>query len=205
MSAYVDLVLLRTALGIPDDDDNALLQLAIDAASAIIDQHTGRSFADESDGTTGVAKVFYPDSPSSLTLAPDIRTVRGVAVDSHGDLTFATTLTATDYLLMPAQPFPDAGIYQHLAIAPGSSKAFSLGAQVRVTGDWGYTVGGYAPPAVQQACLLQASRLFKRREAPFGILQTVDLGQFTRISQADPDVQALLAPYRATSTIGAMY
>jgi hypothetical protein len=201
MSAYVDLLLLKTALGIGDDDDNALLQLAIDAASALINEWTGRSFTAE----TAATKYFYPDSPNVLTLTPDIRTLTSVAVDSRGDLTFATSLAATDYLLQPVQPFPDAGVYSQLVIAPNSSKAFYQGFQVKVIGDWGYTLGGVAPVAVQQACLLQASRIFKRREAPFGILQTTDLGQYTRISKADPDVEALLAPYRSAVAYGTMY
>ena len=59
------------------------------------------------------------------------------------------------------------------------------------------TVRAYrAPDAVMQAAVILASRYFKRREAPFGILQTVDLGQYTRISAADPDVLALLRAYR---------
>jgi len=192
-SSYATLAWLKTALQIADESDDSPLQLALDAATALIDQWTGRSFRDEA----GATKYFWATSPNILELRPDIRTITSVAVDTNGDLTFATTLAATDYLLAPLMPLPDTGIYTRLRIAPLSSRSFPQDRQVRVVGDWGYTVDGDAPAPIRQACLIQAERLFKRaREAPFGILQTTDLGQFTRISQADPDVMALIDPYK---------
>lgn len=191
--SYADLPLLKAAMQIADEGDDSLLQMALDAASALIAGWTGRSFAAE----TGATKYFYPTSAGVVDLAPDIRTVTSVAVDTVGDLTFATTLASTDYQLWPLNPRPDAGIYSALRVAPLAAHYWTAGRQVRVVGDWGYVVGGVAPMQVQQACLIQAERLFKRaREAPFGILQSTDLGQFTRISAMDPDVLALVAPYK---------
>jgi hypothetical protein len=195
-ASYASLAWLKSVMQITDDSDDSPLQLALDAATSLIDQWTGRSFA----GETGATKYFYATSPTILDLVPDIRTVTSVAVDTNGDLTFPTALLATDYLLSPLMPRPDPGIYHQLRIAPNSSRAFPQDRQVRVVGDWGYTVGGEAPAPIRQACLIQAERLFKRaREAPFGILQTTDLGQFTRISTADPDVMALIEPYQGAA------
>lgn len=196
MASYASLAWLKTAMQITDDADDSPLQLALDAATAQIDQWSGRRFADE----TGATKYFYASSATVLDVTPDIRTVTSIAIDTNGNLTFSTTLAATDYLLYPLMPFPDPGIYYQIRTAPltSSSRAFPQDRQIRVVGDWGYTVGGEAPPAVRQACLIQAERLYKRaREAPFGILQTTDLGQYTRISAMDPDVQSLLSPYKA--------
>ena len=55
-------------------------------------------------------------------------------------------------------------------------------------------VGTTAPTAsVKLACNLQAERLFKRRDAPFGVLGSPEFGNYTRIQAAlDPDVQVLL-------------
>lgn len=193
MVAYASLALLKTHMGIGDTTDDALLQKALDTATLWIDQYTGRSFA----GETGATKYFYPTNSRYLDLTPDIRTVTSVAVDEDGDLTFGDVFASTDYLLTPLNPEPDAGIYSRLEIAPLSGKSFLGRRQVRVVGNWGYTVGGVAPANIEYACLLQATRLFRRRDAPFGILQTTDLGQFTRISAMDADVKNLLDPYKS--------
>lgn len=194
MPAYVDIMWLKSDMDISDDDSNSLLQLAIDAASAFIDQYTGRSFTAE----TAATKYFYPTSPTVLNLSPDIRTITTVHVDTQGNGGYATALTnGTHFLPMPLNPLPDAGIYTSLSILGNSSLSFGVNQRVRVVGDWGYVVGGQAPAAIQKACLIQAARLFKRREAPFGILQNTDLGTFTRMSKLDPDVQMLLTPYKA--------
>jgi len=204
--SYADLALLQAHLSASSDgaasftdDDETLLQLCLDAATGLIERHTGRTFAAE----TGATKYFTATCATLLDLTPDIRTVTSVKVDELGDLSYSRTLATTDYWLMPAQSHPDSGIYNQLQIAPRSSQAFTPGYRVEVTGNWGYVVDGEAPSAVIEACLLQAARLYNRRGAPFGILQTVDLGQFTRISKADPDVLALLAPYRAARSLGA--
>lgn len=195
--AYVALAELKLLLGIGDTASDIPLQLALDAATAWIDQFTGRSFAAE----TGATKYFYPTNPNLIQLTPDIRTVTSVAVDNRGDGTFATTLTSgTHFLSMPFQSRPDAGIYSSLHILGNSSLSFGVAQRVRVIGDWGYVVGGQAPASVRQACEIQAARLYKRAtEAPFGILQSTDLGTFTRLTAVDQDVKALLTPFKAAA------
>lgn len=206
MASYADLALLKAHLSASSDgaanftpEDEALLQLCLDAATGMIDQFTGRTFRAE----TAATKYFTATDYDILTLTPDIRTVTSVAIDDDGDLSFGTVLASTDYWKLPLQPYPDAGIYSQIKLSPRSSQAFAPDYQVKIVGDWGYVVNGAAPMPVQEACLLQAARLYNRRSAPFGILQTVDLGQFTRISKTDPDVQMLLSPYRAVARLGA--
>lgn len=202
MSSYVDTAALKAWLNAGNDsevefsaEDETILQRVLDAATAFIDQYTGRSFAAES----GATKFFYATSPTDLSLTPDATAITEVKVDSNGDLTFPTTLDAAQYITLPLQSEPDAGVYSRLRIAGNSSRGFAPGYQVKVTGDWGYTVAGAAPHAIQQACLIQAARLWNRRGTPFGILQSTDLGTYARLSAADPDVIALLGPYKATT------
>lgn len=204
--SYADLTLLKFHLSSSSEgvanftaEDTILLQRCLDAASGLIDLYTGRTFRAES----GATKYFTASCHDSLDLTPDLRTLTSVAIDDDGDLSFGTSLTAGDYWLLPLQSYPDSGIYSQIRLAPRTSKAFAPGYQVKVVGDWGYVVNGEPPAAVVEACLLQASRLYARRGAPLGILQSTDLGTFTRISKADPDVMALLSPYRATGRVGA--
>lgn len=53
------------------------------------------------------------------------------------------------------------------------------------------------PPAVVRACLIQAERLFKRRETAFAnVVASTDVGTFAIFRGLDPDVQSMLSPYR---------
>jgi hypothetical protein len=192
--AYATLAALKADLGISDTNDDTALQLVLDAATRYIDLHTGRSFAAE----VGAIKYFYATSPNELILSPDATSITEVKVDSNGTLTYPTTLVAnTNYYTHPLQSTPDAGIISALRILPTSSTGFAPGYRVKVTGNWGYTVGGEAPANIVLACLRQAARYWKRRDSPLGVLQSVDLGQFTRLGAEDPDVIGLIQPYKA--------
>ena len=177
------------------NDTNAndfLVDSCLLAASRYIDQTCGRRFVAE----TAASKDCWAKDIWSLDLPDDIRTVTSCLVDANGNGTFTRTMTeGTNYVLEPLVPFPDAGIYNRMRVLPYSSSGFAPGYRVRILGNWGYVVNGRAPDDVHTVCLIQASRLYTRRNAPLGILQTVDLGQFTRISKVDPDLQAMLSSY----------
>lgn len=185
--AYVEIERLKESMGIEDTDADDLLRRSLDAATSWIDSYTGRVFTLDA---TAVEREFYPESDGTLTV-PDVQTITSVEIDRLGNLTYDTTLATTDYELLPLTGPP----YQQIKIWPTSSHAFTSGYRVRVTGTFGYAS---VPKAVEQACLILASRYYKRGEAPFGVLQATDLGQYTRISKEDPDVVSLLAPYRIT-------
>lgn len=71
---------------------------------------------------------------------------------------------------------------------------------VKLVGKFGWTT---APAPVCDACLLQAIRLFKRKDAPFGVVGSADMGQMVTISKLDPDVMLLLQAFRKM-TVGAV-
>lgn len=53
------------------------------------------------------------------------------------------------------------------------------------------------PSGVRLACLLQASRWYKRRDAAFGVLGSPDMGNMTRLlAKLDPDVAVLISTYK---------
>lgn len=52
------------------------------------------------------------------------------------------------------------------------------------------------PSSIKLACMIQASRWYKRQDSPFGVLGSQEFGNYTRLlSQFDPDVQMLLNDY----------
>jgi hypothetical protein len=191
MASILSLQEYKAAAGISDTTNDPQIQRALNAATRVIEFETGRKFelsaADET-------RYYYANADGTLDLV-DLVTVTSIAVDTVGDRTYATALATTDYELRPLND----GRYSELRIWPTSSKSFSIGRRVRIIGKFGYVVNGAAPDDVKQACFLLAQRYFLRKDAPFGVLQATDLGQFERLSARDPDVVELLKPYVASS------
>jgi len=52
------------------------------------------------------------------------------------------------------------------------------------------------PPAVHQATVMHAYRLYRRRLSPDGTLGASAFGGAVRVSRFDPDIDRLLAPYK---------
>jgi hypothetical protein len=178
---------LKAWLEITDDDDDFKLQLALDSATDWITNHTGRTFV-----LAEATRTYLADDLGQVEVV-DLVTVTSVKTDTSGNRTFATTLSASDYELLPRNE----SRYQRIRIWPTSSQSFGQGRLVQVVGEFGYVENDRPPAAVKQACLILATRYFKRDDAPFGILSATDIGQFERLSKEDPDVISLLAPYRA--------
>ena len=66
-------------------------------------------------------------------------------------------------------------------------------ATVRVRGVFGFTSN---PLVITQATVLQASRIFTRLQSPLGVAGFGEMG-VVRVTRAlDPDVAALVEPYR---------
>jgi len=128
-----------------------------------------------------------------------------IEVDTAGDRTYATTLVAAQYALEPVSGPPFHTILAWPVPAGGVAPiVFEPGQLVRVTGQWGYTDSrGRIPANVAQANLLLGARWYKRREAPFGVLQSTQLEVFQRIAEQDPDVVALLLPVSRPGSPGA--
>lgn len=197
--AYATLAELRDYVAIPASDtaDDAELQIALDAAAAQIDSYTGRTFG--IDGAV-VQRVYVPLSDSAVNVDP-IATLTGlvVATDDNDDGTFETTWTlTTDYRVEPPNAAAT-GVPWTRIVATGTKRFPTNNTgfmpSVAVTAKYGWPS---APPApIKQANLIQSSRLFKRKDAPFGVAGSVEFGSEIRLlAKLDPDVESLLAPYR---------
>lgn len=181
--AYATTSEVKEFLGIEgtnlQNDNN--LQIALDAASKLIDNETGRIFTLASSAT---ARTFVPTGDDTLTV-DDIGSTTGLVVElgSFGSTTWTAT---TDYELNPlnaiTQGRPATGL-----VRP-SGWGYSSYSRVRVTAKWGYPT---TPSEVEQATILQAARLWKRKDSPGGVYGSSEWG-FSRVSKVDPDVMALI-------------
>ena len=192
-NGYATLAEVKASLRINDSVDDALLDIAIEAASRQIDGHTNRNFILA--GTAATARIFQT-SWSDLCRVDDFASTTGLVVETADNLdgNYATTWGTADYQLEPLNG-RDSGIaWPYSKIRGTGNKAFptdSAIAAVRVTARWGWLS---VPTAVKQATILLASRQFKRLDSPLGVAGFGDLGAI-RVSKVDPDVASLLEPY----------
>lgn len=202
---YATTAELKAQVGIPlaDTQDDANLGLCITTASRAIDQCCNRQFGSEA---SPVARYYTYDARvrvgNLIALAiDDLMTTSGllVATDFAQDHTYSSSLVySTNFDLWPWNAPADGMPYTHLVLRSGTAVVSSLlpyweGA-VRVTAQWGWTS---VPSAIKEATLIQAARFFKRKDAPFGVAGSPEMGSELRLLQKlDPDVAVMVSPYR---------
>lgn len=170
-----------------DGFEDATLESVIEAVSRWIDTHTGRTFYASSSQT----RYFTAESPV-LVFVDDLLSVTSITLDSGGDRAYATTMSATDYDLMPANAATLGIPYRWIETSPVGQYDFPTHRKaVKITGTWGYSAA--VDKRVTEACLLLSAKIFKRKDAPFGVTGSPDLGELRNIRPGDPDVATLLA------------
>lgn len=195
MASYVTLAQVKAALSVTDTADDAVIQLAIDAASDQIDHATNRRFdltasAEERWFLIANGAVAIDDLHEVATPAPTIRTHTSIGVDDFyasppnapklGQPYTSLSLTDTGGLKLTST----ADIASDDAPSP----------VVAITAKWGWTA---VPDQVEQAALVQSIRLVQRRHSPYGIAGSPELGSEVRLlARLDPDVEALVRPLR---------
>lgn len=198
VNAYCSVAQLREQF--KDDGSRTtttLLERAIHASSRAIDDHCGRRFWTDA---AVVARQYRPSDAYSV-FVDDISTRTGVivATDTTGDGTYATTWDAADFDLEPRNADVAAAgstgpAYSFTSIVAIDDKLFPLHdrrATLRITAKFGWSA---VPVSVEEACILKAASLFKRKDSPDGMAGMSEFGP-VRISKRDPDVVALLHPF----------
>ena len=196
---YCTDVQLKSWLRIQDAADDALLAVAITTASRTIDGHCGRQFWKLS--SPGATRYYTWDGAKvdcrNVLLIDDLQTVTDltVQVDTDGDGDADVTLTnGTDFDFGPRNATADGLPWTRLQLRPNSPTAWPRTANAFIiAAQWGWTA---VPSAVVQATLLLAAEIFARRNAPFGVAGSPDLGSEMRLlAKVDPDVVRDLRRY----------
>lgn len=194
-NCYCTLSDLKTSLAIEDIQDDTALEAAILTASRMIDDYTGRFFY--RDGTTGapVTRYYTPDS-WYITNLDDFVSLNQIALDDDFDQTYTTILATSDYLIDPVNNARRGWPYTRITAIDRYIFPYAYPQSVRVQAVWGWPS---VPAEIAMATKLQASRLFIRRQSPFGIAGTPEIGTVRLTSRLDPDVEALIRPFRKMS------
>lgn len=186
---YVSVDDLSDYLRIPDIDDDVQLGLAAAAASRAVDQECARQFGQIAAAEPRIYTARYDHGRYRWVLdIDDLQDATGLAVDVDG------TAVAT-FQLEPVNATADGIPWTRILFTPDSEAIPSSSPyRAEVTAKWGWTA---VPTIVQQATMLQASRFFTRRNAPFGIAGSPDQGSEMRLlARVDPDVAVILRPVR---------
>jgi hypothetical protein len=114
-----------------------------------------------------------------------------------GNITVSDTLSTSTYVPTAGWPFsaPSLGLpYEKLVFTAGTFLPLGAG-QLKVNAKWGYVTS--IPAGIKEVALLQATRFFKRKDAPFGVAGADAMGNAMRLlTKLDPDVEVLLGSYR---------
>ena len=197
-NGYASLAEVKAALRVTDAVDDALLEMAVESASRLIDGHAARKF-----WNSGTAVRFFVALDDFICEVDDLSSSSVTIQTAAGaDGIFDTTWDEDDYQLEPLNQVLDGIEWPYTTIRAIGDYLWPISggeALVKITGIWGWPS---VPIAIKQACIIQASRIYKRLDSPLGVAGFGDLGVLRVSSQLDPDVAQLVMPYKRMRNIG---
>jgi len=195
-NGYCTLADVKAALRITDTIDDALLENSINSASRMIDQYCNRYFYSSSAGEVR----YYKANDGFTCWIDDAQSISELKTSSTDPLIFDTTWDAADYQVLPANRWANGAYYPITGINATDNLLFPVWADialVKVTGQFGWSS---VPEPIKFACIIQASRLFKRLESPLGVAGVSDIGIMRVGANIDGDVAQLINPFRLLRT-----
>lgn len=195
-NGYCTLADVKAALRITDTIDDALLENSINSASRMIDQYCNRYFY----STSANEVRYYQANDGFICWIDDAQSISEIKTSSTDPLIFDTTWEAGDYQVMPTNRWANGAYYPITGITATDNYLFPVWAEmalVKVTGQFGWAS---VPEPIKFACIIQASRLFKRLESPLGVAGVSDIGIMRVGANIDGDVAQLINPFRLLRT-----
>lgn len=192
---YITNATLKTRLGISDTVDDTTITAVIEAVSRTIDDYCNRYFYKNSVDETRYFTARYADRLNNIA---DLLTVTTLTTDDAGARTYTTSWATTDYDLEPYNSALDSLPYTMIRVTPQGRYRFpGVEKGVKIVGVFGWTA---VPAQIQEACCIQSERIFRRKDAPFGIAgsgnSTADFGAVRLLAKLDPDVEFMIAGFR---------
>lgn len=130
---------------------------------------------------------WWQELVSTTTLAEDLDTT-----ETAVDVTSAASLEVGQTILTDSEQMYITGISSAtLTVDRG------VNGTTAATHSNAAAVSRYRYPAnVVEASLIQAGRVFRRKDAPFGVVGSAEMGSGIVIARLDPDVRMMLDPFR---------
>ena len=200
-SDYCSIADVKSAMHITSTSDDTRLQLAVTAASRLIETCTGRYFWQDA---TATARVFVAEN-RWVVETDDFDNSQTIVLktDPAGNRTWPVTWTTADYQTEPinnvlqGQYWPNDTIraIRGLWFPEWSGSLYAqrnVAAQVQVTAKWGWAS---VPDAIAQAAIIQAEALFKAAETPLGATPFGEMGVLRMRQALHPTAALLLQDY----------
>ena len=202
-NGYASLSQIKSALRIASGDatDDALLEMAVESASRLIDAYCGRNFIN-----AGTATRYYNTENPYVVQIDDARSIAQVQTSTGLDGVYDTTWTlGTAGGQGDAQPEPindylGGVVWPFTRVRAIGDYTFPTGPEnsIKVTAVFGWP---NIPVTVTQATILQSSRIFARLQSPLGVAGWGDLGVMRVSRGLDPDVVQLVEGYRRVNGV----
>ncbi|MGW4852218.1 phage gp6-like head-tail connector protein [Streptomyces sp. NPDC004288] len=190
MTDYGSVAALKQRLNIEPGDTSRdmLLAAALTASSRGIERACGRRFWLDAEPTTRTFRTVgrtVHQADGELLLLDDIGSANVVVEVGSG----TSYTTVTDYETSPDNALADGRPITGLLRVLGSWGMATT--RVRVTTRFGWPAD---PDDITEASLIQAARLYRRKDSPEGVTGSAEWG-VVRLSRRDPDVWNLIEPY----------
>jgi hypothetical protein len=189
---YSTLAKLKARMKITDTADDVELQGKLTTASRDVDLDCGRPHGFWLD-PAAVQRTFNPQYrivPSwdgEKLLIDDIGDITGLVVEVGAGTNW---VPVTDYDTGPDNALADGHAIEWL-LRPYLPWVTWPRQRIRITAKWGWPA---VPAQIEEATLMAAQRLFRRKDSPEGVLGNSDFG-VVRVGRWDPDYDKLIRKF----------
>jgi hypothetical protein len=192
---YITSAELKAFVRITDSDDDVQVGLAVTAASRAVDRATNRQFGQSATAEDRFYTAVWDRKLCRWTVRiDDLMTISALSIhyDSADDGTYGDLVD--EYQLKPVNAAANGRPWTDIVVSPNSATTpGGIEDGVEVHGTFGWSA---VPTTIKQATLLQASRFLSRRDSPFGVAGSPDIGSEMRLlPKLDPDVALAVRPY----------
>lgn len=186
---------MRDYLKVNGQVDDVRVGEVIEAASRAIDLACNRQF-----GVVTVAEERFYTARFDLerrrwvVAIDDLMNTSGFTAEVQ-DVDGNTVGAIDNYVLEPRNAAQAGRPWTHLLVRPGSAQS-PTGArdEVAITALWGWSA---VPTAIKVATKIEANRFLSRKDSPYGIAGSPDMGSELRLlARLDVDVVKMIAPFR---------
>lgn len=188
-NGYCTLAELKASLDITDSIDDSILERAVTSASRAIDRYCGRNFY-----KVTATRLFVPRDNYIVDI-DDLVSLTTLKTTDDDTQTFDITWSASDYQLEPLNGVVDGMPTPYTRIRAIGNYTFPLldgEASVQIAGVFGFNA---VPDEVNYATMIQASKLYKRKDSPLGVISG-EYGAMRVGVRLDPQVSELVDAYR---------
>jgi len=193
VNGYATLTEVKSRLDITDSTSDTELEQVIEAVSRGIDQWISHRRGVTQFYAIASSARYFTAYEGGRVVVDDFHAIASLKTDDDGDGVYENTWATTDYWRWPYNAAAKTQPWEMIEVSYNGDEIFPLIPRaVEVTATWGYSAT--TPDVINEACIIASIRLWKRRDAPFGVAGAPALGQMVAITPLlkDADIADLM-------------